>query len=579
MPVMTSPPTERQADRAVRGETGQVLVIFTLFIVVLLGAAALTIDYGNWLKVRRDYQNVADAAVLEGARFLTRPLSTDCAPSKSKYVCAREAAWASFQRQLGLTFALGESAATLALDNVVDKQVGNYRLTVAAPASAALGKYPGSATGNGTVFAFIEADNATFFSRVLGRNQQTISAWATASSRSGRFAVITLRKIGEDGPNDANDISINGNNSQLIVRNGDVGGNWGLAISGAGASLTFQSDTGDSYQALLADPRQTAPVCCSWTPSQVINGTVDYMAEVPDPDYPLPPGITLQPPAASSLLPPGDHGGIVDVKQNPPTDKAPGGTEVVGGVLKCKADSPRIGPGYYTRISIDADKCLILDPTVHHTRIVESGVDSPSPVPDTESPGIFYVNGSITVGPSAMLVGDGVTLIIRPGDSSSTATKLDIKNNGVVAVNTGATPGGAPAKTLGGWYWNVANQTAWSPYSLVGGLWVYNPLLEPDINNRGIAVYVPRRNQYQTGVAVDNNSNVLNNLASGAAMVWKGVIYAPHDNVTFAGQVGYDAVGQLVAWTVKFTGSTAVTQDYAGPEQALPYLIEPKIGQ
>jgi len=572
MPVMSSGSVRgsRSSDRPRAG--GQVLVIFALFLVVLLGAAALTIDYGNWLKARRDYQNYADAAVLAGAGFLTRPLNDPCVGSKPKHQCAREAAWASLEKQLGLTL----DEVTLGTLDRVDEPVGPYLLTVTSPASAAGAKYPGAATGEGTVFAFVQAQNRAYLAGVFGQNEQTISAWATASSRSGRFAVITLRKIGEDGPNDQNDISINGNGSSLVVKNGDVGGNWGLAISGSGANLTFQSTTGDDYQALFADPRQTAPICCSWNPSQVINGTVDYTAEVPDPNYPLPPGLVLQPPASSSLLPTGDSGGVVDIKKSGP-NKAPGGADDSSGVLECDADSPRIGPGYYTTINIDAGMCLILDPTNHHTRFrLADPPDTVTAVPSTQSPGIFYVRSGITVGARAMLVGDGVTLVIRPGDSPP-GTKLDIKADAVAAVNTGATPGSA-ARTLGAWYWDIANQVGASPYAYSGG-WTYNSGLEGNPNNRGIAVYVPRRNQYQTGVAADDNSSVLNNIEAGAAMVWKGVIYAPHDNVTFAGQVGYDAVGQLVAWTVKFTGNTSVTQEYQGPEQGLPYLIEPKIGQ
>ena len=55
--------TARRADRS----RGQVIVIFALFLLVLFGAAALTIDYGTWLKARRDYQNVADPAALAGS--------------------------------------------------------------------------------------------------------------------------------------------------------------------------------------------------------------------------------------------------------------------------------------------------------------------------------------------------------------------------------------------------------------------------------------------------------------------------------------------------------------------------------
>ena len=80
-----------------RAGSGQTLVIFALFLVVLLGATAIAVDYGSLLKVRRDYQNVADAAVLSGSVFLTRPVTI------AKQQSARKAAWKSISDQLGLT--------------------------------------------------------------------------------------------------------------------------------------------------------------------------------------------------------------------------------------------------------------------------------------------------------------------------------------------------------------------------------------------------------------------------------------------------------------------------------------------
>jgi len=50
---------------------GQVLVIFALLIVVLLGATAFTVDFGRQLAERRHIQNAADAAALAGCRSLT----------------------------------------------------------------------------------------------------------------------------------------------------------------------------------------------------------------------------------------------------------------------------------------------------------------------------------------------------------------------------------------------------------------------------------------------------------------------------------------------------------------------------
>lgn len=51
-------------------ESGQILPLFALLAVVLVGMAALVIDVGGWYRAQRQLQTVADAAALAGARDL-----------------------------------------------------------------------------------------------------------------------------------------------------------------------------------------------------------------------------------------------------------------------------------------------------------------------------------------------------------------------------------------------------------------------------------------------------------------------------------------------------------------------------
>jgi Flp pilus assembly protein TadG len=55
-------------------ERGQAVLITVLFLIVLLGASALTIDVGAWYREQRQAQATADQAVLSGAQTL--PVST-----------------------------------------------------------------------------------------------------------------------------------------------------------------------------------------------------------------------------------------------------------------------------------------------------------------------------------------------------------------------------------------------------------------------------------------------------------------------------------------------------------------------
>ena len=56
-------------------------------------------------------------------------------------------------------------------------------------------------------------------------------------------------------------------------------------------------------------------------------------------------------------------------------------------------------------------------------------------------------------------------------------------------------------------------------------------------------------------------------LAGGGTVFLAGVQYAPTDNVSFSGgSAGTGYVGQIVSWTVKYSGGTVVRQVYPGGE-------------
>jgi hypothetical protein len=158
-------------------------------------------------------------------------------------------------------------------------------------------------------------------------------------------------------------------------------------------------------------------------------------------------------------------------------------------------------------------------------------------------------------------------VIIRPGSSN----QMLVSGGGVVDLNRGKTPGGTAMK-LGAW------TTLGAPsYTYISGTWQYNTSLDADTRNVGMALYIIKRSQYSS-VAVDDNTDVIK-INAGAGLAWRGVTYAPHDNVTLSGQPGHAGVGQLVSWTFKFAGGVHVTQEYEGPEDGVPFLLEPRTGQ
>ncbi len=582
----------RPPDRPIPRQSGQVLAIFAIFLVVLIGASAITIDYASWLKVRRDYQNVADAAALQGAALLTRPMS------QAKRIDAREAAWQSLKDQLGL--GLGIVPATLALSDTlsgfpVDDPATGYRMWVSTPpigvSSVTSGKYPGASRGadDRTIFVWVERDSSSFLSQIFNQGSVVVSAWAAAGSQGGGFAVITLRRPGQAGDTPT-DIDIAGGSSLRIVK-GDVGGNWGMAINGSTSRMILDNDgTGDTFTVFLNRPIPGGSN--SWVPNQLVDQSLNpvnaqYYPAVADPNYPLPASIS-NPAAPTTQVPLGDLGGYVSVAGGGP-NQAPGSVTSPGGVLTCSSDSPRIGPGFYYSIHVDGGKCLILDPTQRHTTVKASEIDAPAALLPGQLAGVFYIYGDtsgplngVDVNGGGMIVGNGVTVVMIPHPSSSSRNLLTLSggasspavmdlNRGELGVAT------ASPRRLGAWY--VRNGVGASPYSCdSGGNCTYDSTLEADARKVGVAIYVVKRAQWLTGIASDNNTSVIT-VSAFSGLAWQGLTYAPHDNVKLAGQPGHDGIGQLVSWTFKFAGGTDVTQTYAGPEDGLPYLIEPKLSQ
>ena len=556
-------------------QRGQVLPIFAIFLVVLLGFAAVTVDYGSWLKVRRDYQNAADAAALAGSGFLTRPIN------ETKRIAARRAAWESLKTQLGLGAGIVPGSLATANSNAtgtLDAATG-YRLWVSTPpigaGSAYIGMYTSATSRH--LWVQVQKPNGAFFSRVLGMGDPQITAFATAGSFAGKFAVITLRQETQAGPSDAQDILIAGNNSGLEVINGDVGGNWGMKLN-ASSHLWIRGLSDNDADTHLIDYISCGSAC--WNLGQVSSGPnvspanetnepEALPAPVEDPNYALPPALSSAPAGPVAAVPLGDQLGVVDVRSGGPL-QAPGGTTNSGGVLGCDPASPRIGPGYYTSIHVRTGKCLILDPTMRHSSIAAAVLDVPTALLSGQLPGIFYVNGDIDVDGNAMLVGDGVTLIIRPS-TSSPDNQLIASGGGVVSLNRGVI---TPSRQRGAW--TVKGVSTYTCDLLMSC--TYNTALNSDIEQTGIALYVVKPRQINPAAAVDANTDVIK-INAGAGLAWNGVTYAPQDNISLAGQPGHDGIGQFVSWTFKFAGGVNVQQTYDGPDTTTPRLVEPTLGQ
>lgn len=574
-PLRPSGGTERRSE-------GQILVLFALALVALIGFAAVAVDLGSYLKVRRDYQNAADAAALAGAPFL--------ATTTPDRVSARRAAWKSLQDELGITIAGTPWSTDTAAGSPIQDASNKFRLWVSTPPVASGAKYPGAFVGSAdkAVFVWIEAQSPSFLSRVFGLNGSLVSAWATSGIFPNRYAVITLRQPTQAGPSQE-DIRLAGNNVTLRVVGGDVGGNWNMKLN-SNNNLVLPGDS----QVYLHDYMSCGSSC--WGNTQITNGSgtlktaLQLPGPIPDPNYPPPTSTVSAPGAPTATLPLGytNFYSAVDRRSRPGDVRigsggdSPATTSVttVAGVQTCDpATAVRIGPGYYTNISVNGGYCVILDPAYVHDCLSNGAgcTDTPTPVAASQMPGVFYINGTVDVGNNGMLVGDGVTVVIRPQNEPN--------DNGQFSASGGANPAIVnlnSTKLSGAW-----TRLGASPYiqatsgCLYGATtcWQYTNSYESDPTQTGVALYVMRRDQIPgSGAASDDWTSVIQINAS-AGIAWNGVTYAPHDSATLAGQPGHSGVGQLVAWTFTFNGGTSVTQTYSGPFAGIPLLLEPRLGQ
>ena len=551
-----------------RGERGQTVVIFAVFLVVLIGSAAIAVDYGSWLKSRRDYQNVVDAASLAGSVQLTRPVTV------AKQIAARQAAWKSIEDQLGLSLdevGLANAGSTPA-GPTSGEPVGPWRIWVSTPPLGGSTSYAGDYAGsNRVVYVWIERNNEAFFSRVFGLGDRTVSAWATSGTFPNRFAVITLRKNGNPTSGNPTDLDINGG-TVLNVFDGDVGGNWGLSINGSTSAMVMHSATGgDSYGAFFNENVPTGGN--GWTPTQVRNqvGTpipVQFHPEVTDPAYPAPCGGVMTYsaiPATPACL---EDRTAVFGNSHRTTSLRSGDTCVLDPLEPVGPANDRLPTGRYNDIRVDNGECLIFDPTFDQ----KAGRVN----------GIVYITGTLDLNNGSMVLGDGVTLVFARGaDFNANAGATVSLNSGNTTNNPfsaalcgGNATGAAPNNCkYGGWTVRAGagGNLSWGP----GISTAYAAPTDPF--ERGIATYVCKSAaDCDSGGSASTNILQMN---SGSGIDYRGLIYAPWDNVKLAGQPNHQDIGQLVCWTAQFTGGTEINQTFDGPDSGTPVLLEPHLGQ
>ena len=302
-------------------DAGQVLVLFVLFLVVLLGVSALAVDYANWLLTDRRLQNAADHAALAGAsEWDTRQTQASCGSGAGVAQCqvARKQAWTSLSTDLGLGLT---DAQTSCLANQDTPNSGWTNASQASgctatafghtiwvstppPNSTAYTTYGGRyALTFGIVWVRVDEPTRSFFAGIFGITPRARVGWATAGALPTDFALETFCRNGispQSGvcPNSAG-LTIDGQGGIRLVR-GDIGSNESLTVtSNVGSGVVVESGNVFLVNRVCATSTWNCPQVPATTggisdadpvanPSTANNKSAFYMAPLPVPHYASP---------------------------------------------------------------------------------------------------------------------------------------------------------------------------------------------------------------------------------------------------------------------------------------------------
>lgn len=172
--------------RRERSDRGQILVITAAALVVLLGVAAIVVDLGFSWMLHRQEQNAADPAALAAARFIG---DQDLGTGLQTFDAANARAAACHYAIENGIFERSNAGCSTALDP------NGASLTVNYPPDASSPEFVGH---TGHVQVIISKKQDTFFSRIFGVEESTVSAQAVAARVLGAANTHSLIALNPD---------------------------------------------------------------------------------------------------------------------------------------------------------------------------------------------------------------------------------------------------------------------------------------------------------------------------------------------------------------------------------------------
>ena len=544
-------------------DRGQVLPLFAVFLIGLFAAAALAVDVSSAYSARQAYRTAADAASLAGAQDLQSAGSR--AISGTDQTNARTDSLNSLKKAFAATSVTGSACDPAAQIRACQLDGTPFLVSVVTPS-------PTCVACDSMHSVQVTVDNPTFqltFARVLGIGQFNVASTSVAGLVFGRsYAIQTLRPPKRAGATFlVNDIDIGGG-SVVNVSHGDVGSNANMDYSGTGSIMNIDPGYGMFYFDPLSGPGWFGP---PMPPTQIVQKLPTLIA---DPNYRYP-AMRGSLGSASWCSPPG------------PSNCAPLFTDARTSI--CGAPSPTAA---CTRADLDPTVCgvealwLATSPSPYtfmatqptsSTYCYKPGVYDPSSPSKELSigpaevvillPGAYYFkspNGGLVVG--GRIVGGyraGVPGVALMFDDCLNNCILNGNNALTIALNAGTKfpPGSAgtgpvPAATAAvDWDGQLVETSG--PDSPTP------PLLITLLVTKDSSCFVPTSAPFVEPPGCDPGTHDKTlNMAGGGSLALEGVQYAPTDNVEISGgSIGNGQVGQIIAWTLKYSGGTHINQE------------------
>ena len=563
--------------RSREGQRGQVLPLVALFMVVLIGFAALSIDVSGALSARRFYRSVADGAALAGAQDLQTAGSRSVGVNDR--IRARQHAMQSLVTELAITGALSAACSTSAdadiVDNVTDGNPANdcilpgtnYHVSIKA------GVYAGQPSAiacqqcdpaRSVQVGLRNSNYGLTFARVLGQSSWSVGVSSVAGLAWAKsYTIVTLRPPARLGSTyDIRDIKLDGG-THVTISNGDVATNADMVWSGINSWL--QVDPG--FGVYFAD----------WTGGQAWpappTGTKIF-EYVQDPNYVYP----AMSGSRGTFLCAG--GGATNCAPTF-TDARESTCGAPAALVACT--TPALDPACDAELTYLKTSVYTFAATQDPTKVYcyKPGIYDPDSNPKRLAaatqdlvillPGAYYFKrpyGGLDLG--GRIVGgyrpgnEGVVLML---DECNNQCIFNGNNALTIALNAGNKwpPGTSGTSATAARDWNNRLVETSGPSSPTPPVLI-TLMVTKDIDGTGgtQACVVPPYPDREPP-ACDASHNTTINMAGGGSLALEGVQYMPTDNIAISGgSTGVGQVGQVWAWTIDYKGGTQINQQGAG---------------